>query len=55
MFHRIRQMMEKKDETILQFRLKCEAACKRADHLEELFEEQRNRFLTPSTKSIKKK
>lgn len=38
-------MMEKKDEAITQFRMKCEAATKRADHLEEMFEQQRRRLL----------
>jgi len=42
---RVRQMIVSKDETISQFKVKCDAATKRADHLQQMFENQRKRLL----------
>jgi len=42
---RVRQMIATKDETISQIKVKCDAATKRADHLQQMFENQRKRLL----------
>ena len=38
-------MIATKDETISQIKVKCDAATKRADHLQQMFENQRKRLL----------
>ena len=42
---RIKQVVAKKDETYTQLKQQYEAACKRADHLEGLLEQQRTLML----------
>jgi hypothetical protein len=42
---RIKQVVAKKDETFNQLKQQYEAACKRADHLEGLLEQQRTLML----------
>jgi hypothetical protein len=43
--HRIKQVLAKKDETTAQLKQQYDAACKRADHLEGLLEQQRTLML----------
>jgi len=45
MWHRVKQAIAKKEETLSQLREQYEKAVKRADHLEDLLEQQRKQLL----------
>jgi hypothetical protein len=48
--HRIKQVVAKKDEAFNQLKQQYESACKRADHLEGLLEQQRTLMLKKQSK-----
>lgn len=48
--YRVKQVVAKKDEAFNQLKQQYEAACKRADHLEGLLEQQRTLVLKKQSK-----